>query len=904
MTVVKRLAIDTLIVVNETPDRTDSRDDVISDIMKNPEPPVVIDPAKATVTGETAYKLTIHKDHIDNGVQRYRRELRTRYEETISTEIYFSYTVEINPEFTSNHPDRQVLWQYYDDGGTADGKNYVRSYLRARNGNFYFQHYIGLDPNTGSPYLKKMDLGPHTVGIHKFIFYLKISEDPNVGRVKIWKDGQVARIYENEGLNKIIVPTVGTSNNTYPPEETGLFPNTVIDNGVECSLADYHGRTIGDNSTFRPLNIKWQIGLYHPSGTWSIPTTSLYIYVSNIKWAKIGPGETEQDVLNQLSTTTISEPEPEPEPEPIVSSVSENQFRFRVRAESSISISRLLIDTLEFNHPIALDNQLLIAPRNVVDGDNVGKIYALTSHHKFYNRRYGAALTEDSYRYEILNDDGTFEISRGTGELMIRNATQFTQDKTVSIRISFGLIYYQDINCKVLSIPTVDCIFIDPDFVGTSNGARNAPYTKFRTSGHGTGTAGKSYFYKRGSIITNDWMILVNGEANATINISSYGKGVRPIMNGTNNIEGNKNFRFIQFGENMLSDGSEPAKAANNIRVLELETTLDDPNNGWYPFEIKVIGSNIKMWNIKCSNGGTWEHGFFWYVGPYEAPMNVDRKLRLYNIETSESKFRHIKIESGWFKGYNIKSTSTQLQAENPVSFSTHPNCELHYCNFQVDDHMTSGFGMQIRANNHLYNFCYAKGLNRPMTVYFLSDVYNIDTNVVFDNILLEDSKTNLSYFGRASGTTKIANNVKFLRIDNINSENGMQVAEDATNTTIGYSNLSKTNGIGVRIFSGSGTKIENCTIVDNVSSDINTSVTTDEIRNSIYVNVVGNPAILDDNSSNVSDFVDRDLGNYRILKNSLLIGSAPKLVAYSRDLDGKILPSTVTKGAYEYKLK
>lgn len=321
--IVKKCAIDDLIFVGESNDRTDERDDVYSD-NTNTGIDAVLAPEKATVTGETAYEMRIAEAFPDTGTPRFRNELRTRYHEILGPEVYFSYTVELGEDFVANMPNRHVLWQFLDT------PVYVpHNYLRAGLGNFYFQHDIGDD--NGEPYTKRIDLGPYSPGIHKFIFYFNLSENPNVGRIKIWKDGQVARCYEDFTNNKTIISTSGNSHYDYPPQETGTFPNRVIDDGVECSLADYFGRTLPTGSTMDFQSIRWQMGLYQPSGTWSLPSDSLTIWISNLKWALRVGAETEQDILNQLSNTAVDpgpDPDPDPESPQIISGTS---FRFRGR---------------------------------------------------------------------------------------------------------------------------------------------------------------------------------------------------------------------------------------------------------------------------------------------------------------------------------------------------------------------------------------------------------------------------------------------------------------------------------------------------------------------------------------------------------------------------------------------
>lgn len=295
--IIKECAIDTFIFVGEANDRTDTRDDVFSD---NTHTGIEAElaPAHSTVSGEIAYEMTIHEDFPDSGTPRFRNELRTRYNEILGPEIYFSYTVELGADFIDAMPDRHVLWQFLDTPVFVP-----HNYLRAGGGNFYFQHDIGDNPDT-----KRIDLGPYSPGIHKFIFYIYLSDDPDIGRVKIWKDGQVARAYEDFTNNKTVISTSGSSHYDYPPATTGTFPNQVVDGGVTCSLVDYFGRTLPTGATMDMQAIRWQIGLYQPSGTWQLPSESLTIWVSNLKWALVGTGETEQDVLNQLTQAVVNIP--------------------------------------------------------------------------------------------------------------------------------------------------------------------------------------------------------------------------------------------------------------------------------------------------------------------------------------------------------------------------------------------------------------------------------------------------------------------------------------------------------------------------------------------------------------------------------------------------------------------
>lgn len=322
MPILKEVAISTMTFVGETADRTaDPNTDVFSD-NTHTGIDAELAPAKATVAGETAYEMTISENFPDTGTPRFRNELRTRDHAILGPEIYFSYTVELGADFIDNMPDRHVLWQFLDTPVFVP-----HNYLRAGSGNFYFQHDIGDNPDT-----KRIDLGPYSPGIHKFIFYIYLSDDPELGRVKIWKDGQVARAYEDFTNNKTVISTSGTSHYDYPPSTTGTFPNQVVDNGVTCSLVDYYGRTLPTGATMDFQAIRWQMGLYQPSGTWQLPTETLTIWISNLKWAIVGTGETEDNILYMLSDGAMGvdpggEPPPDPDPDPPI--VVSGRFKVR-----------------------------------------------------------------------------------------------------------------------------------------------------------------------------------------------------------------------------------------------------------------------------------------------------------------------------------------------------------------------------------------------------------------------------------------------------------------------------------------------------------------------------------------------------------------------------------------------
>lgn len=535
-------------------------------------------------------------------------------------------------------------------------------------------------------------------------------------------------------------------------------------------------------------------------------------------------------------------------------------------------------------HPISHATQKYIVPSNAVNGDNVGKVEHLRSHKEFHNRRFGTNVIDSDYTFSIVggNTDNAFSIDPATGELTVANITNFTATRTLTVRVSLYAWYYQDTDCVINRIPAVDCIYFDPDSEAEiRDGSRSAPWRKIRTSATES-QAGKTYLFRRGALISNDWMVLINSLASSYIQIGAWGQGPRPVINGTNNLSGGKNNRFIQIGgDGFSSSGATPELHGNNISIFDLETTLDDPaTNAWYPFEVKPFGKNIEFHRIKCSNIEAFQDGFIWLTGPYESGADPNRNILLRDIECRQFKYRAIKPESGGVTLENTWFYTSLPQTETPLGFATHPYCEAKYIRSKVVDANTSKFGLQVRTHNHNYHWASLDGYPNTLTVYFLSNTYDINSNVGFHDILIKNAIGKTGYFGRANGTTKTANGVVFERVDVVASIQGIEISENAQNTLVKYCDLTGCAGHSVKDYNGTLTKIHNISAgtIDLVPTDA-------EVINTQYSTILGSPATSTANSTST-------------LEEDLIYSGVD--LGYTKDLRGFDLPSSPSIGAYE----
>src|SRR5690606_7704786 len=147
--------------------------------------------------------------------------------------------------------------------------------------------------------------------------------------------------------------------------------------------------------------------------------------------------------------------------------------------------------------------QTYICPQNAVNGDNVGKVYHLWSYARFSNNLFGTSYTDSSFTFSKVSGSKAFVVNSTTGEITVSTISLFTQTTTITVRVSVGG-NYMDTVCTILYIPTSNCVYFDPSYVGTSIGTRSQPFKKFKDAGLGNGTAGKTYLFKRGTTITND----------------------------------------------------------------------------------------------------------------------------------------------------------------------------------------------------------------------------------------------------------------------------------------------------------------------------------------------------------------------------------------------------------------
>lgn len=556
---------------------------------------------------------------------------------------------------------------------------------------------------------------------------------------------------------------------------------------------------------------------------------------------------------------------------------TDNPYIFNAEGDR-VLLAVFIADEVQPKHQIALTKQKFILPGNASSGDQLGEVSYLYTFCKFWNDREGTSLSESDFRFSKVSGPSNFTVDNLTGMIAVSSMTGVDSDTSIVVKVAIGGMDI-DVTCEISYIPTADCVFIDPSASSDGSGTKASPYKKFRTGANNTGVPGKAYLLKRGTTIENDWITIVNSPTDKTITIAAYGSGPRPLVNGSNNIEGAVNNRFIKLGENMAVDGSEPEKAANNVRVFDLETTLDNPNdNAWYPFEVKVIGNNIQFSRIKCSHVGLWEEGFFWLTGTTDTPV-VNRNIVLSNIETYENKHRAIKVETSGVKVLNYRGYSDVADCEFPISFANKPVGRMKYLDIELGDHGSEEFGVQIRAYDQNYEWVYIDGAHNPLTVYSIVNDYEINANNFFKNVILKNCKTRLSFFGKATGVTVDADGVVFQNIKAIDSDGNLEISQGAKNTKVVYSDLSG-NGIRFWASAGSGLDIENVKVKNIVLDTGSAGV---EVVNTQYESITGpHTSTTSTTSTDAEDLVGQgtDLGyEYDILGDE--VGSPPTIGPY-----------------------
>jgi hypothetical protein len=545
-------------------------------------------------------------------------------------------------------------------------------------------------------------------------------------------------------------------------------------------------------------------------------------------------------------------------------------------------------------HPITHSAQKYILPSNCEAGDNVGKVtLCFNTYPSWHVLYYGETITPSVFKASIVagNDDNAFAINADTGELTITTPASFTETRVLTILSKYG-VYFQETECTITYIPAADCIFFDPDFVGSSDGTRAAPYLKFNGSGLGNGTAGKTYLWRRAKTYLNETVKVVNAAGADWMQFGAWGQGAVPIIDGSTN---NTADRFMDIG---IFTGSIEG---NNVRVFDFETT-HDASTTWYPFQIQPFGSGLEMHRIKCTTL-TFENGHFWFRASSDFGY-INKNAILKDLESYDFRLdcRGGKFEAGGITADHFTADSAFAgNTSVGVSFAQMPNNTLRYSTAKS----SSGQGLNIRAGNCLYEYCIIDGAANSLIGSILDGndglggEFLVNGTSEFRNIIVRGSTAKVISFQRPSGLTDEINGLKFTNIIvQGGGAVGAEMVSYSKNIKLTNCVLSGLSSTGVRIFSTStGNEIDGCTIANNTGTDINTNEPV-TVNRTIYVTSSGTITGTG-NSNNESDFVGA--GDYRIDAGSVLIGAATRVTLYDALANDRLNPTTI--GAFEYVL-
>ena len=557
-------------------------------------------------------------------------------------------------------------------------------------------------------------------------------------------------------------------------------------------------------------------------------------------------------------------------------------------------------------------HQYFAVPENCEQFDAVGRVQFLWSHQKFYNRRFGASINDSSYSYEITsgNSDNAFSVSTN-GEMTVAIPASFTATRLITVKISISADNWEETICKIDRIPVANCVFFDSSVPANSGtGTRNDPYRGWRDgfySGNppvGWGTAGKFYFYKRGQV-HEDWTKiqnpLVGGQRPDYITIGAYGTGARPIIDGTNLATSN---RFADVSNSQLNGTTvtattNPEMVAYNVRIMDIETQNNGVSN-WYPYQVGMYGKGLRFHRLKCS-GLVFEDGFFWVKNNPGSAGAGDIEAVFQDIETYDSPDRAIKFESGGLIGRNFRCYTTIENSETPLSAANAPNVDLKYADLQCTDN-TQGLGIQIRAENHNYEWFYLKGYQDCFNPYKhvshngLPDSYR-PKNSYYKNILIDGCTGSIGGFVSGGGNRN-AQNLKFINIDVINSPGAgpLNINQGAEGTIVEMCNLGDSGDITVDADS-SGTEIRNCTVPGTITRNGNATIV-----NTVYNHITGSgtgsitTSITPLASAYFTDFAQHV---YKPSEGSALLG-AGTVIGLTMDLEGNPVQTPPAIGCYE----
>lgn len=427
---------------------------------------------------------------------------------------------------------------------------------------------------------------------------------------------------------------------------------------------------------------------------------------------------------------------------------------------------------------------------------------------------------------------------------------------------------------------------------------------KLNNYGSSTGTAGKTYFYKRANTYSNDRNEFTNPKVGGAypdfIRMGAWGQGARPKINMTG-----ASGHFVSIGT--IPWGNAPiveADVCHNFEIYDFETYNDNCEDVGH-FLVKPAGDNIEGHRLKSANTKYQDGLIYLPTSDAIAGNEANRNCRFIDIETNQTKYRGFKIESEGVtvhnnKGYTdntLHSLDGDIGTEIPCAQAAHrPNVEIKYMVCICDDISPDNLGLQVRAGYQTYQWCYLEGLANALVVYVhaandgVGGDYNITSTSGFSDIIIKGAKQ-AGYFGRQGGTTDNPNGVRFERIKLIECEGGFQVAYGAINTLFSYVDASNTLGWGFQVYShaGSDTRIENGSAMNTFSGsgglnlDPSAAVV---VKNTNYSGLSGSMGAGSANNSTSADI-------------HALNGAGTDL-GYSRDIQGNKVSAAPAIGAVE----
>lgn len=498
-------------------------------------------------------------------------------------------------------------------------------------------------------------------------------------------------------------------------------------------------------------------------------------------------------------------------------------------------------------HPIALQKQIYILPADAVSGDELGEVNYLYTFCRFWNEYEGTDLTEDEFMFIKVSGPNNFSVHPLTGMIYVTNSVGLAGDTSIVVRVSIRGMHI-DVTCSIFYIPTEDCVYFDPNYRGdngTSNGTRLRPFVKFDGSGLGTGTPGKTYLYKRGTV-TSDQVAQfispkVGGQYPKHINVCAWGQGHRPVFTDT----GSNNRTFVIGGQAWGNNAPDLSVACHNFRMMDVETYKEVADR-WYPVLVKPVGDNIHITRYKGSNT-LFDHGMLYLPAMTNDVQGAeDRNILLENFELYNAKDRAIKVETSGVlcRNFRCKNDKSLGPTGSPAPTCAHkPNVHFYYIDVEVENISNGNLGFQSRASNVVHKWIWAKGLRYVMTPFVHNansgwgPEYLINDTCSYEHVIIEEC-FQAAYFGRHAGTSDVADGLKFKNIHIKSAQHGIQITEGAKNVTVSYSDLSNCSaGDGFRVFgnAGAGNKLHNCTLLNNRSQDIELNRDGVEIINCLY---------------------------------------------------------------------